>query len=99
MIMSILFIQKDQDKTLYWPGEKSTTCEKISLSIHFVGNCFEKNCFADFKSSRKLEKFYKLQLNHNVCNQEDLNISGIKTKDIMEVEESFKSLEDIYFKS
>ena len=71
----------------------------ILLLISLVMVALEKTFIAVFRSSKKLERFYNLLMSHNILGQDEIKISGDKSKSVVVMEELFKTSKDVFYNS
>ena len=71
----------------------------IFLLIALIMVLMEKIFILVFKSHHKLDRFYKLLLDQNVISTGEVKYTSNRAREVIEIEESFKSYENNYFTS
>jgi len=71
----------------------------IFLLVALVMVLMEKVFIAVFRSHHKLDRFYKLLLDQNVIKTGEVKYTNTRAREVIEIEESFKSYENNYFMS
>ena len=71
----------------------------ILLLIALVMVLMEKIFIAVFRSHNKLDRFYKLLLDQNVIKTGEVKFTSTRAREVIEIEERFKSYENNYFQS
>ena len=71
----------------------------ILLLIALVMVLMEKIFIAVFRSHHKLDRFYKLLLDQNVIKTGEVKYTRTRAREVIEIEERFKSFENNYYQS
>ena len=71
----------------------------ILLLVALVMVLMEKIFIALFRSHNKLDRFYKLLLDQNVIKTGEVKYTKTRAREVIEIEERFKSFENNYFQS